>query len=227
MHNDLAHGAWAVCGTRGQSGHLSPPRAGGCVPTVEIFEATAPVSEDEVSVQPDWALPHTVFAWGGAVWMHLLLIQPLEVCVWEMGCALHRGRDGMYVGANPCCSKPCPGSPCCQQGKNTFLEVSARHSQSPWVLVMVAVCLWLFGCPFLPHLGCPSIPILLVNMDASQFFRTGSSPHQWRGGWFSAVTSESSSAFPALHMWQGHGAARNELPRTRGHIILKVQAQQG
>lgn len=142
-----------------------------------------------------------------------------------MGCALLCGGGEMYVGSNPCCSKPCPGPPCCQQGKPTFLEVSARHPLSPWVLAKVAVCLWFFGCSFLPHLGCPSISVLLVNMDASQFFRTGSSPHEWRGGWFSAVTSESFSAFPALQMWQGHGAARNELPWTRGHIFLKVQAQ--
>lgn len=79
--------------------------------------------------------------------------------------------------SQPCCSKPCPGPPCCQQGKNTFLEVSARHSLSPWALAMVAVRLWLLGCSFLPQLGCPSIPILSVNMDASQFFRAGSSPH--------------------------------------------------
>lgn len=47
-------------------------------------------------------------------------------------------------------------------------------------------------------------------------------------GWFSAVTSENSSAFAALHMWQGHGAARNELPqRTRGHLFLKAQAHHG
>lgn len=60
MHNDLAYEAWAVCGTQGQSEHLSPSKAGGCVPTVEVFEATAPVSGDEVSIQPDWALPHSV-----------------------------------------------------------------------------------------------------------------------------------------------------------------------
>lgn len=41
--------------------------------------------------------------------------------------------------------------------------------------------------------------------------------------WFSAVTSESSSAFTALQMWQGHGAARNESPQwTRGHVFLKA-----
>lgn len=55
----LAHGAWGVCGAQGQSGYLSPSRAGGCILTVEIFQATAPVSGDEVSVQPNWALPHT------------------------------------------------------------------------------------------------------------------------------------------------------------------------
>lgn len=55
----LAHGAWGVCGAQGQSGYLSPSRAGGCILTVEIFQATAPVSGDEVSVQPNWALRHT------------------------------------------------------------------------------------------------------------------------------------------------------------------------
>lgn len=67
MHSGLVDGTWVVCGTQGQSGHLSPSRAGGCTPTVETFEATVPVSGDEVSAQPDRAVPHTVFAWGGAV----------------------------------------------------------------------------------------------------------------------------------------------------------------
>lgn len=42
-------------------------------------------------------------------------------------------------------------------------------------------------------------------------------------GWFSAVTSESSSSFTALQTWQGHGAARLNCPGQEDIFFLKFK----
>lgn len=63
-------------------------------------------------------------------------------------------------------------------------------------------------------------------MDASQFFRAGSSSHRWRQGDGSQLWQM--KALPFLHHCRcGRDMItnRNVLSQTKGHIFLKVQAQ--
>lgn len=101
--------------------------------------------------------------------------------------------------------------------QGTFVSMVACHggcmSLALWVLISASPGLSLHPNPLGEH-GCFSI---FQGWELSTPVKAG--------GWFSVVTNENSTALTPLQMWQGHGANRNVLSQTKGHIFLKVQAQ--